>query len=152
MLEAGAPAPTFELPNHEGEPTTLPDGTVLLYFYPRAGTRGCTRQARELRDRYEEFREREVTVVGVSTDPVAELREFREAESLPFTLVSDLDAEVARAYDSFGRVEHEGTSHEVAVRNSYLVRDGRILAAFEDVDPATHPETVLAALEEARDG
>lgn len=153
MLEPGEPAPDFELPNHEGDPVRRSDfegETLILYFYPKAGTEGCTAQACSFRDNWDAFAETDVQVAGVSTDPVEELRAFRDRRNLPFPLLSDEDGEVARAYDSFERMEMDGETYEIASRNTFVIDEsGTIAAVYEDVSPENHAAEMLAAVEEA---
>jgi peroxiredoxin Q/BCP len=148
MLDTGIEAPAFELPNQDGETVSLEDvegDRVVLYFYPRADTRGCTIEAKGFRDDYEAFEDADITVLGVSNDPVEALDDFREKYDLPFDLLSDEDGSVAEAYDSFGTVEMEGQEHEIAFRNTFVIGpDGRIERAYEGVDPNDHAEAVLA--------
>lgn len=148
MLEPGDRAPTFELPNQSGERVALTDFDghyVVLYFYPRADTPGCTREAKSFRDEWDAFTDRNVTVLGVSNDPVANLQPFREKYDLPFPLLSDEDGEVARRYDSFGKIEHEGDVYDIALRNTFVIDpDGRIEAVYTDVSPEGHAAEILA--------
>lgn len=152
MLQTGETAPDFELPNQDGETVRLSDfedERVVLYFYPRADTPGCTIQAQQFRDEHDSFRDLDAVVLGVSNDPVDALGPFREKYDLPFDLLSDEDGNVARAYDSHGTVEMAGEEHEIAMRNTYVVGPDRtILAAYEGVDPQDNAEDVLADLEQ----
>ena len=147
MLEPGDDAPDFELPDQDGEPTSLDDfrgRTVVLYFYPQAGTEGCTTQACSFRDNWDAFAEADVQVIGVSTDPVEDNEAFAAAEDLPFPLLSDPSGEVPQAYDSFDTVEHEGQLFDIALRNTFVIGpDGRIEAVYEDVAPEAHAEEIL---------
>lgn len=148
MLDPGQHAPEFELPNHDGEPVRRSDfegKPVVLYFYPEAGTKGCTIEARGFREHWEEFVEAGVQVVGISTDPVEAVSEFAAAEELPFPLLSDEDGEVAREYDVFGTPEVDGETYEIAFRHTYVVdENGEIAAAYEDVSPDEHAQEILA--------
>lgn len=147
MLEPGTEAPDFELPDQDGEQVSLSDfegRRVVLYFYPRADTPGCTKEACSFRDTWEEFEERDVVVLGVSNDPVENLGPFAEKYDLPFTLLSDEDGSVATAYDSYGTIEIEGETYDIALRNTFLVGpDGQIEAVYEDVSPEGHAEEIL---------
>lgn len=147
MLDEGEPAPEFELPNHDGEPVQLSDfrgEAVVLYFYPKAGTEGCTSEACSFRDNWDAFQEAGVQVVGVSTDSVEAVRAFKDEEQLPFPLLSDEDGEVAREYDTFGTPEIEGETYEIAFRNTYVIdEDGVIEATYEDVSPEHHATEIL---------
>lgn len=150
MLEPGQPAPDFELPDQHGEPVALSDFEgrhVVLYFYPRADTPGCTREAKSFRDRWETLADLDCNVLGVSNDPVENLQPFREKYDLPFTLLSDEDGAVADRYGTYGEMEHEGVAYEVALRNTFLIGpDGRIQEVYEDVDPEGHAAEILADL------
>ena len=146
MLEPGDDAPEFSLPNQDGTEVALSaiDGEyTVVYFYPRADTRGCTIEAKGFRDDWAAYEEAGVAVVGISDDPVADLEEFREKYDLPFDLLSDEDGEVARAYDSFGEYDQ---GFEASFRNTFVVSDGEIVAVYEGVDPEGHAEEVLADL------
>jgi len=150
MLKHGQDAPTFELPDQHGEPVSLSDFAgrrVVLYFYPRADTPGCTTEACGFRDAWDEFTERDVAVLGVSDDPVSDLQPFAEQYDLPFRLLSDEDGAVATAYDSYGEKQMFGNTFDGVFRNSYLVGvDGRIEAVYEGVSPEGHAEEILADL------
>jgi peroxiredoxin Q/BCP len=150
MLEAGQPAPAFELPDHDGEPVSLSEyrgQRVVLYFYPRADTPGCTAEACSFRDAWGEYEDRDVVVLGVSNDPVDALAEFAEKYDLPFRLMSDEDGAVAERYDSFGEIEHEGEIYDIALRNTFLIGpDCDLEAVYEGVDPEGHADEILADL------
>jgi peroxiredoxin Q/BCP len=148
MLSVGDDAPTFELRDHHGERTTLPEsGTAVVYFYPRADTPGCTAEACSFRDSWDAFAERDVPVFGVSDDPVDDLSAFAEKHDLPFTLLSDPDGAVARRYDSYGEKNMFGNTFDGTFRNTFVVHDGEIAAVFEGVSPEDHAEEVLAELD-----
>ena len=150
MLDPGETAPAFELPNQDGETVRLSDHRgerVVLYFYPRANTRGCTTEATGFRDEHAALRDLDAVVLGVSNDPTEDLRAFREAHDLPFDLLSDADGTVAERYDSYGTAELRDGTTEIALRNTYVVDpDGEIERAYESVDPQQHPEDALADL------
>ena len=151
MLDIGAPAPEFELPNQYGESVALTDfqgQRLVLYFYPRANTSGCTTEATGLRDAMTTFRDREVAVVGVSDDPVPDLEPFAESYDLPFDLLSDEDGTVSRAYDSYGEKTIGGKTFEGVFRNTYVIdAEGRVAATYENVSPEGHADAILADLE-----
>ncbi|MGB9963415.1 thioredoxin-dependent thiol peroxidase [Halobacterium sp. CBA1126] len=151
MLSEGEPAPDFELPNQDGEPVSLSDYDgqyVVVYFYPRADTPGCTTEACSFRDNWDEYTERDVHVLGVSDDPVEDLEDFAEKYDLPFDLLSDEDGSVASAYDSYGEKNVFGNEVEGVFRNTYVVGpDGDVVAAFEGVDPEEHADEVLAVVD-----
>lgn len=154
MLEPGTTAPTFSLPNQDGDDVSLADydgQRVVVYFYPRANTPGCTREANGFSDHLEAFAERDVAVVGVSDDPVDALAEFDTDHDLGFTLLSDADGEVATAYESYGERSLGDEAVEIAFRNTYLIGpDGEIERAYEGVSPDGHPREVLDDVDEIR--
>ncbi|WP_435154471.1 thioredoxin-dependent thiol peroxidase [Haladaptatus sp. DFWS20] len=150
MLEPGQQAPPFECKNHAGETVALDDfdGRVVVYFYPRADTPGCTTEACSFRDSWDEFAERDVTVLGISDDPVSDLEKFREKYDLPFELLSDESGEVASAYDSYGEKNMFGNTFDGVFRNTFVVAsDGTIEHVFADVSPDGHAEEILSTLE-----
>lgn len=151
MLDVGDTAPEFELPDQHGETVSL-DGFsgdhVVVYFYPRADTPGCTTEACGFRDSWDAFEERAVHVVGISDDPVADLEDFAEKFDLPFHLLSDESGEVAAAYDSYGEKNMFGNTFDGVFRNTYVVGpDGMIEHVYEGVSPDGHAEKILAALD-----
>jgi len=150
MLDVGDEAPEFELHDQHGEPVALSEfegQQVVVYFYPRADTEGCTKEARGFRDAYEEFAERNVAVLGISDDPVEDLADFAEKHDLPIALLSDESGEVASAYDSYGEKNMFGNTFDGVFRNTYVVDEaGRVAATYEGVDPEGHAEEILADL------
>ncbi len=151
MLEIGEPAPEFELPNQHGEPVSLDefDGRVVVYFYPRANTEGCTTEACGFRDELPAFENRDAAVVGISDDPVEDLAEFAAEYDLEFDLLSDEAGEVAAAYDSYGEKQMFGNTFDGVFRNTYVIGpDGRIEAVYEGVSPEGHAGEVLAGIDE----
>ncbi len=148
MLDTGADAPDFELQNQHGESVALSsfDGRVVVYFYPRADTPGCTTEACSFRDRWDEFDGAGVDVIGISDDPVADLEAFAEEYDLPITLLSDEDGAVASAYDSYGEKSMFGNTFDGVFRNTYVVEDGEIVATYEGVDPEGHADEILSDL------
>ncbi|WP_372912857.1 thioredoxin-dependent thiol peroxidase [Salinigranum sp.] len=150
MLDIGTTAPAFELQNQHGDPVSLDDfdGWVVVYFYPRADTPGCTTEACGFRDSLEEFEGRGVSVVGISDDPVSDLADFAEKHDLPFDLLSDESGEVAAAYDSYGEKNMFGRTFDGVFRNTYVVNPEReIVRAYENVSPEEHAEGILLDLE-----
>ncbi|MDZ7702038.1 MAG: thioredoxin-dependent thiol peroxidase [Halobacteriales archaeon] len=148
MLETGDPAPEFTLPNHDGESVSLTDfagSPLVVYFYPRADTPGCTTEACGFRDAWTEYADAGAAVVGISDDPVDELAAFRGKYELPFDLLSDEDGAVSSAYGSYGEKHVFGNVVDGVFRNTYLVDGGgRIAATYPKVDPEGHAEAVLA--------
>jgi peroxiredoxin Q/BCP len=151
MLDIGDEAPAFELPDQNGETVSLSSfrgRRVVVYFYPRAATPGCTTEACGFRDAYDRFRERDVTVVGISDDPVEDLAPFADEHDLPFRLLSDESGEVAGAYDSYGEKSMFGRTFHGVSRNTYVVDPGgRIARVYEGVSPEGHAEEILADLD-----
>jgi peroxiredoxin Q/BCP len=150
MLAPGEPAPDFELSDHEDRPVSLSSyrgDYVVVYFYPRADTPGCTTEACGFRDAYGEFEARGVTVLGISDDPVDDIADFASEYDLPFRLLSDEDGSVSAAYDSYGEKHMFGNTFDGVFRNTYVVDpDGEIALAYEGVSPDSHAEEILADL------
>ena len=146
-LVAGAPAPSFTLPGRSGNTVSLADfagkGCVLVYFYPKDDTPGCTKEACSLRDGFAGLREAGVTVLGISPDGADSHNAFAEKFSLPFELLTDADHSVHEAYGVWGKTPWGiGT-----IRKSFLVGpDGNLIHVFEKVDVEHHADQVLAAL------
>ncbi|WP_259519615.1 thioredoxin-dependent thiol peroxidase [Halanaeroarchaeum sp. HSR-CO] len=155
MLTTETPAPPFELPNQHGETVSLSafDGQyVVVYFYPRADTPGCTTEACEFRDSWDEYAEANVGVVGISDDPVKDLADFAGKYDLPFDLLSDEDGSVSARYDTYGEKNMFGNTFDGVFRNTYVVGpEGSIVATFEGVDPEEHATEVLEAIEQRRE-
>lgn len=151
MLEPGQSAPSFELADQHGDTVTLEDfegSPLVLYFYPRADTPGCTAQACSFRDAWSEFEDRDVAVVGVSDDPVDDLAAFADKHDLPVTLLSDEDGSVSSSYDSYGEKQMFGNTFDGVFRNTYIIdEDGVIQDAFEGVDPEGHADELLSVLD-----
>jgi peroxiredoxin Q/BCP len=150
MLETGTKAPPFELQNQHGDPVALDDfdGWVVVYFYPRADTPGCTTEACGFRDSLDDFEERDISVVGISDDPVSDLADFAEKHDLPFDLLSDESGEVAAAYDSYGEKNMFGKTFDGVFRNTYVVGpEKEIVRAYENVSPEEHAEGILLDLD-----
>lgn len=147
MLEEGTEAPTFTLPNQDDEPVSLADhrgSWAVVYFYPRADTPGCTKEACGFRDLWDMFDQRGIEVMGISDDPVPDLRDFADKHELPFTLLSDESGEVAQAYDSYGEKEVFGEEMLGVFRNTYVIDpDGDIALTYEGVSPDEHAAELL---------
>lgn len=152
MLQAGAKAPDFELPDQNGDRVKLSDlrgQTVVLYFYPRADTPGCTIQACGVRDRTGEYEATGARVIGISPDEVAAVKKFAEKFDLDFTLLADADHAVADAYGTWVEKSMYGKKYMAVQRATFLIDpEGRIAKVFPKVSPKTHDEVVLAALAE----
>src|SRR5919108_5725228 len=142
MVEEGKPAPDFELPSDTGETVRLADlrgKPVVLYFYPRDDTPGCTAQACGIRDAWTTFRRVDAVVLGVSPDDEASHRRFKEKYSLPFTLLSDVDHAVAEAYDVWGERSAYGKTYMGIKRSTFVIdEDGNVVRAVYGVKPAEH--------------
>lgn len=152
MLEPGDDAPSFELPNQDGTAVSLDSfrgNRVVLYFYPRADTPGCTTEACGFRDHWDAFADRDIVVLGVSDDPVDDLGPFREKHGLPFDLLSDEAGDVATAYESYGEKSMYGNTFMGVFRNTYVIDpDGTIDLVFENVSPDGHAQEILDAIDE----
>lgn len=149
-VEEGRPAPDFTLPTDTGERLTLSDlrgGPVVLYFYPRDDTPGCTKQACGLRDAHGKIQERGATVLGVSPDTEASHVKFKEKYGLPFTLLADPDHEVAELYDVWVEKNVYGKRSEGIKRSTFVIdADGNVAKAMRGVSPDGHADQVLSAL------
>ena len=147
MLKIGRVAPLFTLLNQAGEEQALKAarGTwVLLYFYPKDDTPGCTTQACTLAEVYQDFKKLQVTVMGVSKDTVRSHKKFAEKYNLPFTLLSDPTMEMMDKYGALVMKKMYGKEVRGTNRISYLINpEGKIAAVYPDVDPVTHAVTLL---------
>lgn len=150
MLKPGQPAPDFELESDSGESIRLSDfrgNKVILYFYPKDDTSGCTAEACEFRDRIAVIEDQNAVVLGVSPDGVESHQRFRGKYDLPFTLLADPDHEVAEAYGAWGEKKRYGRTYEGILRTTFLIDEGgKIERVFENVKPKGHGDQVLAAL------
>ncbi|HWB68476.1 MAG TPA: thioredoxin-dependent thiol peroxidase [Solirubrobacterales bacterium] len=150
MLEPGDRAPAFTLSNQDGEKVKLTDlkgQPVVVYFYPRAETPGCTTQACGIRDRGGEYRELGARVLGISPDEPQALRKFADNQKLDFTLLSDPDHKVAEKYGAWGEKSMYGKKYMGMLRNTYLVdAKGKIATVLPKVQPKKHDDLVLKAL------
>ena len=150
MLQAGTKAPEFSLPDQNGKMHTLSEYAgrkVILYFYPKDSTPGCTKQACGFAERYPAFTEKDAVVVGVSRDSVASHKKFAEKYSLPFTLLSDPELEVIRGYDVWQEKNMYGKKTMGVVRTTYLIDEaGVIVRAQGKVRAADNPAQMLELL------
>ena len=150
MLEIGTQAPDFTLPDQNGDLHSLSDyrgQKVVLYFYPRDMTAGCTKQACAFGDLYPQFREKGAVVIGISKDTVASHKRFEQKHGLPFTLLSDTELVAIQAYDVWKEKKLYGKVSMGVVRTTYLIdEDGRIVKAFGKVKAADNPAQMLAEL------
>src|SRR5579859_6281564 len=150
MLNPGDQAPDFTLPDQHGNPIKLSDlrgKTVVLYFYPKADTPGCTTQACGIRDRRPEYDHADAVVLGVSPDPVKAVAKFDEKYGLGFTLLADADHAVAEAYGVWVEKSMYGRKYMGAERTTFVIDpQGKISEVFRKVNPAEHDDLVLGAL------
>lgn len=151
MLAIGTKAPEFTLPDQNGEMRSLSDykgQKIILYFYPKDMTSGCTKQACAFSELYPQFREKGAVVLGVSKDSVASHKRFEEKYGLPFVLLSDTERTVIEAYDVWKEKKLYGKVSYGVVRTTYLIdEDGVIERAFDKVKAADNPAQMLGALE-----
>ncbi len=150
MLETGIMAPSFSLPDQNGEMHTLEEyrgRKVILYFYSRDNTPGCSKQACGFRDLYPQFMEKDAVVLGVSKDTVASHKKFEEKYQLPFVLLSDPELSCIQAYDVWKEKNMYGRKTMGVVRTTYLIdEEGRIVKAFGKVKAADNPAQMLEEL------
>lgn len=147
MLKTGTIAPDFSLPDQNGEMHALTDyrgQKVVLYFYPKDMTSGCTKQACAFGDLYPQFREKGAVVLGVSKDSVTSHKKFEEKYGLPFTLLSDTETKTIQAYDVWKEKTLYGRKYMGVVRTTYLIdENGTIVKAFGNVKAAENPKDML---------
>lgn len=152
MIEQGEKAPDFELPDQDGRVVKLSDlrgEKVVLYFYPKADTPGCTTQACGVRDHHGDYAEAGAVVLGVSPDPVAKVKRFHDKQGLNFRLLADEDHAVAEAYGVWVQKSMYGRTYFGNERTTFVLDDGgRVARVLRKVKPAQHDEQVLAALGE----
>ena len=150
MLNIGDKAPLFSLPDQNGKVHNLEDyrgQKVVLYFYPKDNTSGCTKQACNFAELYPQFTEKGAVVLGVSKDSVASHKKFEEKYGLPFTLLSDEGPEVLQAYDVWKEKSMYGRKYFGVVRSTYLIdENGIIVRALEKVNAAENPQQMLNEL------
>jgi len=149
-VTVGDRAPAFTLLDETGSPVSLSDFTgrnLIVYFYPKAFTPGCTTQACDLRDRHERFAAAGYAVVGVSPDPVSRLARFREEHRLPFPVLSDPDHAVAEAYEAWGRKKNYGREYEGIIRSTFVIDgSGMITKVWHNVKAAGHADRLLGEI------
>jgi peroxiredoxin Q/BCP len=146
-LDAGDTAPAFELLDQDGETVRLGDFTgrsLVVYFYPKAFTGGCTKQACDFRDRHEAFAAAGYEIVGISPDPVERLGRFRDEHTLPFPVLSDPDHAVAEAYGAWGTKKNYGREYQGIIRSTFLIGpNGVVTRAMRNVRATGHVERVF---------
>ena len=149
-IAAGFPAPDFSLPDENGTIRSLSDfkgRTVVLYFYPKDDTPGCTTEACEFRDAYAEYEKAGIIILGVSPDAPNSHVNFKSKYSLPFPLLADVDHAICLAYGVWGRKKYMGREYDGVFRTTFLIGpDGTIRKVFEGVKPAGHAAEVLSTL------
>ena len=152
MIKSGEQAPDFTLPDQDGTSVSLADlrgGAVVLYFYPKASTPGCTTQACGVRDHLPQYEDSSAVVLGVSPDPVKKVKKFHDAEQLNFTLLADEDHAVCDAYGVWAEKSMYGRTYWGVLRTTFVIdAAGVVRHVIEKVKPAAHDEQVLAALED----
>jgi peroxiredoxin Q/BCP len=153
MPNLGDPAPDFELPDQDGNPVKLSDlrgQPVVVYFYPKAATPGCTVQACGVRDHRADYKKAGAVVLGISPDPVAKVKKFHDKEGLNFALLADEGHAVAEAYGVWVKKSMYGREYLGNERTTFVVGvDGKVAEVLRKVKPAEHDELVLKALAEA---
>jgi peroxiredoxin Q/BCP len=152
MIEQGTSAPDFTLPDQEGEDVTLSQfrgQKVVLYFYPKADTPGCTTQACGIRDHRADYEAAGAVVLGVSPDPVSAVKKFADKQSLDFRLLADADHAVCDLYGVWGEKSMYGKTFFGANRSTFIIdEDGTVAHVIPKASPKTHDDEVLAALGE----
>jgi peroxiredoxin Q/BCP len=151
-IQSGIPAPDFELPDETGTLRKLSDfqgKPVILYFYPKDDTPGCTTEACNFRDDYSAYEEVGVVILGVSPDPIKSHVKFRDKYNLQFPLLADVDHKVCELYDVWALKKFMGREHMGVLRTTYLIDErGEIIHVFEKVKPAEHSAELLKILSE----
>ena len=150
MVEEGKPAPDFELDSDAGERvrlSSLRGSPVVLYFYPKDDTPGCTLQACDIRDTWGEFEATGATVLGVSPDSVSSHKTFREKYELPFTLLADTEHSVAEQYGAWQEKTYQGKTYMGIDRSTFVIdAEGNVAKVMRGVKAGEHADDVLAAL------
>ena len=150
MVEKGSPAPAFTLPSDAGEDVSLESlrgKPVVLYFYPRDDTPGCTTQACGIRDAWAEFEQAGAVVLGISPDNASSHAKFKEKYDLPFTLLADADHATAEDYGVWAEKSYAGKTYMGVERSTFVIdADGNVAEVMRKVKPDTHADKVLAAL------
>jgi thioredoxin-dependent peroxiredoxin len=153
MIEQGEEALDFELPDQDGRAVKLSDfrgQPVVVYFYPKAATPGCTTQACGVRDHRADYEQANAVVLGISPDPLAKVKKFYDKEGLNFALLADEGHHVADAYGVWAEKSMYGRTYMGNERTTFIVdSDGKVAKVLRKVKPAAHDELVLKALEEA---
>jgi len=149
MFKEGSAAPAFKTTNAEGESVSLKDfrgQKVVLYFYPKDDTPGCTKEACSFRDSFAKFKKQGIAVLGVSPDSAASHKKFATKYKLPFTLLADTDKAISEAYGVYGEKKFMGRTYMGVHRTTFLIDEkGKIKKVFEKVKPEEHASEVLEA-------
>jgi peroxiredoxin Q/BCP len=152
MIQENNKAPNFDLENIKGKKIKLSDflgKSVVLYFYPKDDTPGCTTEACNFRDNYTEYQKQGIEIVGVSPDDVGSHVKFTSKYSLPFLLLADPDHKVCELYGVWGKKKNFGKEYFGVMRTTFLInKEGKIIKVFEGVKPANHSDEVIAAFNE----
>ena len=149
-LKAGDPAPDFTLMDHTGAPVSLRDFSgrkLVMYFYPKAFTPGCTTESCDFRDNHHAFAKAGYEIVGVSPDPIDKLARFRDEYDLPFRLLSDPDHEVAAAYGAWGVKKNYGREYEGLIRSTFLIDDGMVADVMHNIRAKGHVDRLVKAID-----
>ena len=153
LLSAGDKAPPFQAADQDGEKVSLSDfkgRKVVLYFYPKDDTPGCTKEACSFRDAWSRLRRKKIAVLGVSADDERSHRKFAEKYDLPFRLLADTDKSILKAYGAWGEKSLYGRKYMGILRTTYLIDEkGRIARVWPRVKPEGHADEILAAAAEA---
>jgi peroxiredoxin Q/BCP len=153
MVAIGDKAPKFSLPDQDGDTVRLGDyrdDTLVLYFYPKANTSGCTRESVAFQENLSRFKRAGAVVVGVSRDRAELQKKFRSQHGLRFTLLTDADASVHKAYGAWGTKKMYGKTTEGVIRSTFVIKDGVIAALWRNVKVSGHVEKVLEAVKDLR--
>lgn len=150
MLKEKTQAPDFTLPDETGEMRSLSNylgQNIVLYFYPKDDTPGCTTEACKFRDDYSAYEKSDVVILGVSPDSPKSHAKFKAKYQLPFSLLADEDHKVCELYEVWGKKKMYGKEYDGVFRTTYIIgKDGKILKVFENVKPADHSAEILAVL------
>lgn len=152
ILSEGTKAPDFELTDSQGKNHTLADfagQTIVIYFYPKDDTPGCTKEACSFRDSYKDFRDAGVEIIGISPDTEKSHQKFQQKYELPFILLSDPDHAVCEKYGVWGLKKNYGREYEGVYRTTFIIDpQGVIKRVFKNVKPSDHSQEVLQAMQE----